>query len=220
MASPIPFKYQQLIAWSLPLVGVIAAVGAVVPRWNALRNDQEELASTQQAIRTQEANLTQIRAEPAGPTVARVPATRNEPVEFLRTLNTVAASCGVRVISYTAAAAPPPPAAPAPAAPPAGGAASASAPAATPGQPALPPGTTPNVLDISAEGTYTAMALFFGRLETFPRLVSISQVTMHAAQYPTLNAQFKLTRYTGPAPDAPAMAGASPSAAASPAPSP
>ena len=109
-------------------------------------------------------------------------------------INSVARSCGVRIETYTAGAAAPTP----PPAPPASGGAAATG-------DTLPPGTTASTLEITAEGTYASMTRFFQRLETYPRLINVSQVSMQTKQYPLLTTKFRLSRYTGLSPESAAL---------------
>ncbi len=189
-------RNRHYVTVSLPLLGLLGAFALAYPRYKQLQADEATLAKTRQDIASRHAALALLIARPASTVVARVPATPDEPVEVLRNLNFVARSCGVKIANYTAAppVAPPPPPAPAPDGKPA---------AAT--SDALPPGTTASTLDITAEGSYGAMARFFQRLETYPRLINVSQVSMNAKQYPLLSTQFRLSRYTGlpPVPAAP-----------------
>jgi hypothetical protein len=209
----------RAIAFAVPAVALAVTALVAVPRYRALNDDTRQLATTQDAISLKSREVEQLRNLPEGPVIARRPATPDEPVQFLRELNRVAAFCGVRITSYAATSAP----APSPAAAPqdqpsftAPGRAGAAGGAA--GGP-LPAGTTPIALQLSAEGDFTSMALFFARLEAYPRLVSLSGVSMRTGTYPGLNAQFRLTRYTGAAPEPQARPAASPRlAAAAPAP--
>lgn len=179
-------RNRHFVTVSLPLLGLLGAFGIAYPKYRSLRADQAALKETQRDLAYRKAILAMLQSQPPSSLVARLPATPDEPVEFLRNLNTVAGSCGVKITTYAVA----PAAAPTPAA--AGGAPGADA--------ALPAGTTANTLVITAEGNYRGLALFFQRLETYPRLINVSQVTMQSKKYPLLTTQFQLSRYIGEAP--------------------
>lgn len=192
---------QQALAVVLPLLSLIVAYVLIVPRYVALRRDQDELRRTSQVVATKRTLITQAEQRGAiPPVVARVPGDPSEAINFLRQLNGVARSCGVSISTYSAndvSAA-----APAAATPPANSTTAAAAP--TNG---LPPDTTPRDIQLSVSGPFRGMAQFFASLENYERLVSVSNVTMSAAgqNADTLTAQFRLTRYVGPPSTVPAV---------------
>jgi hypothetical protein len=186
-------RNRHYVTVGLPLIGLLGAFALAYPRWKTLQSDEAALAQTRKDIALQQSKLALLEKQPASAVVARVPATPDEPVEFLRNLNFVARSCGVRIATYSAA----PPAAPTSAAPAPTTAPAANGTAAPGAADALPAGTTEATLNLTAEGTYAAMANFFQRLETYPRLINVSQVSMSTAKYPLLTTQFRLSRYTG-----------------------
>jgi hypothetical protein len=188
-------RNRHFVTVGLPMIALLGAFGIAYPRYQALKADEAALAQTQREIAAKQSLLTVLQARPRLPIVARVPATPDEPVEFLRNLNMVARSCGVKIETYTAGAAAP---TPAPAPPPSGGAAVSTG-------DTLPPGTTASTLEITAEGTYAAMTRFFQRLETYPRLINVSQVSMQTKKYPLLTTKFQLSRYTGLSPESAAL---------------
>lgn len=181
-------RNRHYVTVSLPLLGLLGAFWTAYPRYKTLHADEAALAQTRRELAAKQNALAVLQTQPVGSVVARVPATPDEPVEFLRNLNAVARSCGVKISTYTASA--PASAAPVP----------AEGQAAAAGADGLPPGTTANTLNITAEGTYAAVSRFFQRLETYPRLINVSQVSMSASKYPMLTTQFQLSRYTGDAP--------------------
>lgn len=194
-------RTQQAFAFGLPLFCLIGALLIVTPYWRQLHNDQDEVVRIRREIETAQQNVDLLRNAPKGPPFAHVPATRTEPIEFLQHLNEVTAECGVRMAHYRqvmdspAARASDPPPPPVPGLPGTAGA----------GQPinertGLPAGITPASLRLTVEGDYAHVALFFNRLESFPRLVSITEVNMRAAKATLISAEFMLTRYTTPAP--------------------
>lgn len=187
-------RNRHFVTVGLPMIALLGAFGIAYPRYQALKADEVALAQTQREIAAKQSTLAVLQAQPQLPIVARVPATPDEPVEFLRNLNSVARSCGVRIETYTAGAAAPTP----PPAPPASGGAAATG-------DTLPPGTTASTLEITAEGTYASMTRFFQRLETYPRLINVSQVSMQTKQYPLLTTKFRLSRYTGLSPESAAL---------------
>lgn len=195
MFNKIPVQYQRIIAIALPLISLIALYFLVVPRYQALKADEAELGTTNAAVLAKRTLIEEgMRQAESQTVIAQVPADRDEKTRFLTELNSVARSCGVRFTSITSTAAenaPPPTSA--------GGADAANSPASQGG---LPPGTVPVALQMNVEGTYQSLALFFARLETYPRLISVNNVSMSSGQYPRLTAQFRMTRYTGPAPAA------------------
>ena len=178
-------RNRHFVTVGLPLLGLLGAFAIAYPGYRTLNNDESSLAQTRKEIASHQITLAALQSKPVSPVIARVPATPDEPVEFLRNLNAVARSCGVTIVTYTAA----PAAAPSP--PPAAGT------VAAPGSDAVPADTTACTLDITAEGSYAAMARFFQRLETYPRLINVSQVSMQSKKYPLLTTQFRLSRYTG-----------------------
>ncbi|HVK05927.1 MAG TPA: hypothetical protein VM490_20830 [Armatimonadaceae bacterium] len=193
----IPYRYQKIIAAVVPILGVAAAAALVVPRYQELQADRAELERVRASIAAQQEAIDNWNERDIGTFVARVPASRDEPVQFLRNLNAVAAQFGVRLRSFTASAPEQAAAAQAEAnSPLVAQKTDAQKPAATPG--ALPPGTVPATLEITAEGNYPSMAMFFARLETYPRLISVTGVNMSSTKYPELTTKFHLTRYTGP----------------------
>jgi hypothetical protein len=201
---------QRLLAVAAPLLALGLSYYMVVPRYQTLKGDEQSLASTQAAIQAKQLSLAELSHTPAGPIIAHDPATPDEPVDFLYRLVTVARDCGVTMTNYQPAVAdvvqpapgtqnPPPP--PVPGLPQQSD--NAPPPNSPPANGGLPPGITPVALKLTFIGPYANMALFFGRLETYPRLISITNVEMRASKYPDITAEFKLTRYTGPAPAPP-----------------
>ena len=180
---------RHFVTVSLPLLALLGAFAIAYPRYKTLIADQISLESTRRDISIRATTLAELEAKPTAAIVARVPATPDEPVEFLRNLNYVAGSCGVKIVMYTSAPTPPP------VAPTEAGGAQPTGDNVT-----LPAGTTANTLDITAEGNYASVAQFFQRLETYPRLINVSQVRMQTKAYPTLTTQFRLSRYTGVTP--------------------
>ncbi len=217
MLSRIPAPYQRLLTIALPVLSLLLAYFLTVPRYLELKKDEAELARTDEFVRAKRLSVDEAAQQKSGPVVAQLPADRNEPVQFLRELNTVAGSYGVRLTNVTTAApieqnTPPPTSA--------GGAGAAGT---APPKVTLPPGTTPVILQVDVEGTYPGLAQFFRRLETYPRLISVTDVSMSATagDYPKIKAQFRLTRYTGTVtagtPVSQPAAGQTPAPAAAPA---
>jgi hypothetical protein len=215
MAIGLNSQYQRYIAVAAPILSLITAYALVVPRYQTLKADEQALASTQAQITEKMNAVAVLKDAPKGPPYAHVPATRTEPVEFYQHLNQVARQCGIKLARYTwappeiraqsAPAQPPPPPVPGLPQQNAGAAPSPQTNAPATG---LPPGITPASVNLSVAGPYARMALFYGQLETYPRLVSINSVKMAATKYPEISADFKLTRYTSPpqAPTGPAAA--------------
>lgn len=196
MLSRIPATYQRALVFGLPALSLLIALLLVVPRYRALAADRNTLTETRQVVRAKRSFIADAAREGRGPVVAQLPADRNEPVRFLRELTALATRCGVKFTNVAPTVAEESREALSPT----GGTEENAANAA---HTKLPPGTTPIALQISVDGSYPALALFFSRLETFPRLISVTNVSMNATQYPKISAQFRLTRYTDAAPGAP-----------------
>src|SRR5207253_600558 len=104
-------RNRHYVTVGLPLLGLLGAFAIAYPGYRNLQKDEAALAQTQHEIASHQTALAVLQSKPALPVVARVPATPDEPVEFLRNLNAVARSCGVKIVTYTAAAPTPAPAA-------------------------------------------------------------------------------------------------------------
>jgi hypothetical protein len=177
-------EIQRYLAIAILLGGVIGACLLVIPKWLQLSADREELRRVQVQIAGSLQSVQLLRNAPKGPPFAHLPAVPTEELEFLSQLNGVARACSVRVTRTKHVTVEP-----------------RQKDAAVPEgeqKSFLPPGIDPAVLTLTVEGDYPAMAVFFNRLETYPRLVSITDVTMKTGQYPTVSADFTLTRYTTP----------------------
>lgn len=192
-------RVQRAVAIGLPVFCLIGAALIVTPSWRQLNEDREKVVKVRKEILSAQQNVELLKNAPKGPPFAHVPATRTEPIEFLQHLNEVTAQCGVRLARYKqvveapkTADNPPPP--PVPGLP----NGSNGAPAANGERGGLPPGITPASLRLTVEGDYAHVALFFNRLESYPRLVSITEVAMRAAKATQISAEFTLTRYTTP----------------------
>jgi len=81
----------RAIALAVPAVALAVTALVAVPRYRALGDDKQQLATTQDAISLKSREVEQLRNLPEGPVIARRPATPDEPVQFLRELNRVAA---------------------------------------------------------------------------------------------------------------------------------
>lgn len=195
MLSQIPIAYQRLLAFGLPVLCLLVVCLILVPRYRALRADEEEITRTQAVVRDKKARIEAEAGQPLPPPIAYVPDTREEPVVFLRQLSQLAAACGVRFTSVTAVAAEVL-AADAAATSGAGGGGNAGTGTATPST--LPTGVNPRALQITVTGPYGAHVRFFDYLENYQRLISLTNVTMDASQHPKLTSQFRLTRFVGP----------------------
>lgn len=190
MLSQLPASFQRLLAYSLPILSLVLAYFLVVPRYLAFQADATELERTNKLARAKQQLIAEQAQSEPDPLVAQLPANRDEPARFWRQLTGIAKSHGVRFVNVTTLI----DSSPVPSNWAWGG--GADAPEA--GQLKLPPGTVPVTLQIGAEGKFEQLVTFFNNLETFPRLISITEVTMNGSQYPKLTAQFRLTRYTGP----------------------
>jgi hypothetical protein len=209
--SRIPAPVQTGLAIAIPVISLLLAYFLAVPRYRALQADRQELQRTEELVKVKKRAIEEAKAaQRTTEVIALQPATLDEPVTFMRDLIAVARSNNVRLVNYRSTTADALPGTPAPGAAPV---------PPTPGQPAppaadpatqMPPGTTPVALQISAEGTYASMARFFESLERYRRLISVSNVSMTSTKFPTLTAQFRLTRYRRPA-DPPPAATPSPS---------
>lgn len=188
MLSRIPPQVQLGITIALPIVSVLIALLMVVPRVSKLNKDRTDLVKITTENTTQRTLIkaAQLRG-PIPPVEARVPSEPNEPVVFLRQLSAVARESGIVLGSITIQ----------PSAPGAteAGAGNASASGSTS---SLPPGTTPQSIQASATGSYRSMVAFFAKLESYKRLISVSNVNM-SGKGDSLTAQFTITRYTGAA---------------------
>lgn len=192
MVGKIPARALRLLALLLPVASLLAAYLLVVPRSRALQADRAELARTGELVRAKRDLVAAVARQKPETIVAQLPAQPDEPVRFLRELNRVASSCRVTFSAVTTVPAPEAGAvAPVPTD-------STAAAGTFPPALQLPAGTVPVILEISAEGTYAQLARFFSRLETYPRLITISDVSMNVVQHPAMTARFRLTRYTGP----------------------
>ncbi|MGC4047857.1 MAG: hypothetical protein QM758_29020 [Armatimonas sp.] len=176
-------ELQRYLAVGLLFIGVLGAGLLIIPKWVALNSHREELSRVETQIASTIQSIQLLRSAPKGPPFAHMPATPTEELEFLSQLNNVARACGVKVTKTKHIAV----------------VTNENGP--TPDGPKknfLPPGIDPAILTLTVEGTYQAMATFFQRLETYPRLVSITDATMKTGEYPIVSADFTLTRYTTP----------------------
>ena len=204
MLSQIPAAYQRPLAFGVPVLCLLLAALLIVPRYRALRADEDELARTQKSVREKKALIEAALREPTPPPVAYLPADRDEPVLFLRQLSQLAAACGVKFTSVTTVAPETPTGEATASANGTGDAGGTNTP-----QAGLPTGTSPVALQITVIGPYASHLRFFERLESYPRLISVTNVTMDASQHPRMTSLFRLTRYIGP-PSAVAPAPAAP----------
>jgi hypothetical protein len=203
MALSLNTQYARYIAITVPILSAITAYFLVVPRYQALKADEQALAEAQAAIAQTTASVAVLKNAPKGPPYAHVPNTKTEPVEFYQHLYQVAHACGVTLAHYNFVPAPPEPVAQAsPPPPPIPGMPQENniKPPTSPQPGQLPPGISPKSVSLGVEGPYANMALFFGQLESYPRLVSIKNVKMAASKYPAITADFTLTRYVSEVP--------------------
>jgi len=200
MLNKIPESVRLPLIIGLPLLGLVAALLMIVPRYQALVRDREALAETRQQVAIKRAALIAAQSAPQPPVQTQAPESRDEPVQFLRELSSLAAESGVRLTNFVVAAPEPVPGATGAGASPntSGGTAATTTPTVpmAPGGVPLPPGTLPVALQIGVEGGYPNMAHFFGRLETYSRLLTVTNTAMNVTQYPKITATFRLTRYT------------------------
>lgn len=205
MLSQIPATYQRPLAFGVPVLCLLAALLIVVPRYQALQADEEELVRTQKTVQEKKALIDKARREPKLPPLAYLPADRNEPVLFLRQLSQLAAGCGVKFTSVTTVASEAVSADASSSSRNGGGEGDSAS------QTRVPSGTTPVILQIAVVGPYASHLRFFERLENYPRLISVTDVTMDAGEHPRMTSMFRLTRYIGP-PSVPSAPAAVPSA--------
>lgn len=177
-------ELQRYLAGGILFAGILGATLLIIPKWLELNSHRDELNRVEAQIVSTVQSVQLLRTSPKGPPFAHMPATPTEELEFLTQLNSVARTCGVSVTKSKHVVVTP-------------RGEEGSAPQGT-SKSFLPPGIDPAILTLTVEGAYPAMAIFFNKLETYPRLVSITDVTMKTGEYPTVSADFTLTRYTTP----------------------
>ncbi len=199
----VPASVQRWAVILMPPMALLVCCMVMVPKQKKLREVNKNIKVTEASVQQFLTQLKAISDLPPDPTIATLPATKQEQSDFLRGLARTCTESGNKIISVTAlgAAAPPPP--PPAGAPPPPGAAGG-----------LPPDVQPIKSTIVFEGNFHALRRFLAGLKGSRRLISLSECRIGPGLggYPTIDTTLTVTLYVdipgagAPPPPTPAAA--------------
>lgn len=198
-------RTQVLLCFLVPTICLAVGLFLVWPAVSRLGKVKEDLDETQQTIEQKQKVITSAESAAEGRPLALAVAPSNdeEPIIFLRQLAYLATQSGGTLASMRATTPPPLPANPNPQQPtgsitgqPASG---SSESAGLRGSRPVVPSTVRELTDqVTVEGTFPQILDLLVRLESFERILSISQCRIGSgggAKYPRLQAVFTLSRF-------------------------
>ncbi|MFB3880098.1 MAG: hypothetical protein ACE149_02490 [Armatimonadota bacterium] len=202
-------RAQLGLAVVIPLLCLPIGLYLVWRPVNDLRRVTQEIDVTQQAVEQKSELIRQAEEAAQGRPLALAVAKpeETEPIGFLREFNRLIAESGAKLASVQGTKLPPVPVPGAPPPPPPQSGAPATATEAAPpppptlgGQRPVLPATVNEISDkVTVEGDFGSVLALMLRLETYSRILSISQLQLHegrADEEGQVKATFTLSRYT------------------------
>src|SRR5437763_6480000 len=145
----LPPAVQRALVILLPPLSILVCCMVIVPRHNKLGETEKSIKDTQAGVRMYLAQLKAISDLPPDPTIASLPASKQEQSDFLRGLTQLCAQTGNKMVHINSLAAGPI------APPPAAGSSAAPAPATT-----LPVDVLPIKSTVGFEGSFQSLQKF------------------------------------------------------------
>jgi len=202
-------RTQLGLALLIPICCIPVGLYLVWRPFTDLRRVTQEIGVTQQAVEQKRQIILQAEQAAAGRPLALAVAKpeETEPIRFLREFSRLMSESGARLVSVQGTKLPPIPVPGAPpaqtgqtGAPPAGSETSQVAPQPLGGQRPVLPATVNEISDkITVEGDFGAVLALMLRLETYSRILSVSQLQLSQAarnDEGRVRATFTLSRYT------------------------
>jgi|GEM_PF-5716605 len=180
------YRDSKWVSVGMPVAFVVFALVMVYVQYHRLTEARSDLASSEKKLSELEATLKKSQIEPVGEKIPSVPATKEENNRFVAVLKTTAQQAGAAIVKWN----------------------STTRPAGSDDQGprgAPPPelkGITEVVSELEIFGSYEGVRAFVKRLEAWPRLVNMNNVTWRRGNQSGTHLQMTVIRYVTEAKEA------------------